>query len=357
MVENGMEKTQLADVDATQMVQPADRTQMAVTVTCPVCGVANQAGEEYCVDCGFLLSSTPVDVAEEAAPEALPKLVDIATGREFLLKPGENIVGRQDADVLLPHPTVSRKHAKLTVADGHYVLEDLESANGTFVTGAKIEPGQQVHVQSGTEISFGSAVLRFEAPAPDVAIAAAEAVREVEEAEEREEEAEESVAVEQAAEEPTPPPVESEKAQEEAADESEAAEIPVGDGIESEFKATPEQALEEPVQPVEIHEEAPTLARLVPQAGGDELVVRKGDNSVGRRPANDIVIPDPFVSGSHAVIAASDGDFTITDLGSTNGTTVNGEKLAPNAPRELSDGDEISFGESMYRFTTGASDE
>lgn len=350
MTENDVDKTQLADLDATRTVQGSDRTQMVAGVTCPVCGSTTHTGEDYCVDCGFLLSSEPVEV-EETVPNVLPKLVDVATGREFPLKPGENSVGRQDADVLLPHPTVSRRHAKITISDGEYILEDLGSSNGTIVAGEKVEPEQQVRLESGMEIYFGSAVLRFEAPGPDVAIAAAEAAREIEDAEEREKEAEESIEVEEAAEEPIPPPVEFEESEHEAADESEASEIEIELGVEPEFDATPAQSLEEPVQPVEIHEETPTLAQLVPQGGGEELLIREGNNAIGRRPANDIVIPDPYISGSHAVITAVDGSFTITDVGSTNGTSVNGDRLAPDDPRELNDGDEVTLGQSVFRFT------
>jgi pSer/pThr/pTyr-binding forkhead associated (FHA) protein len=353
MMENNVEKTQLASDNATQMmpVPGAEATQMAVSVTCPVCHSTTPGGEQYCSDCGFLLSSQPVEVVEDAVPPALAKLVDPTSGREFILNPGENTVGRENADVLVSHPTASRRHAKLTVADGKYMLEDLGSTNGTFVEDRKVEPGQPVEVEPGAEIRFGSATMRLEAPEPDIALAGAEAVREVEEAEEREELAEESVEVEEAAEEPEPPPVEAEETQHEAADESEAAEIPVEPGVEVDFEATPEQALQEPIQPVEIHEEAPTLARLVTEDGGEEYQIRQGENTIGRRPANNIVIPDPYVSGSHAVITAADGSFSLTDVGSTNGTLVNGERLAPNEPRQLSDGDEVTFGQSVFRFT------
>ena len=39
----------------------ADRTQMAVSQTCPVCQTSKPPGEIYCAECGFLLSSTPSD--------------------------------------------------------------------------------------------------------------------------------------------------------------------------------------------------------------------------------------------------------------------------------------------------------
>lgn len=48
-------------------------------------------------------------------------------------------IGREDCDVLLPDPEVSRNHARMTMASGRVVVEDLGSRNGTFVNGARIE--------------------------------------------------------------------------------------------------------------------------------------------------------------------------------------------------------------------------
>lgn len=358
--EQGTEKTQLANGinNATQMMPTpgAEATQMAVSVTCPVCHSVTPGGEMYCNDCGFLLSSEPVEVAAEAIPSILAKMVETSTGREFILNPGENTIGRENADVLVTHPTASRKHAKITVVDGKYILEDVGSSNGTFIGSKKVEPGQPVEVEPGTEITFGSAVLRLDTPAPDVAISGADAVHEIEQAEDLEKQEEEFAEIEEADKEAVPSAAEDEAEEETAAEESEEAEIPIAPGVEASFDATPEQALEAPIEPVELTEEEPVLARLVPTAGGEEFQLKQGENTVGRRPGNSIIIPDPYTSGSHAVITAGEDNFVLTDLGSTNGTSVNGEKLNPNEPRTLSDGDEITFGQATFRFEKGIVD-
>ena len=49
--------------------------------------------------------------------------------------------------------------------------------------------------------------------------------------------------------------------------------------------------------------------------------------SIGRRPGNDVVLRDPSVSGSHAVLHRVDTSTYIEDLDSTNGTHVNGERV------------------------------
>ncbi|TMB48125.1 MAG: FHA domain-containing protein [Chloroflexi bacterium] len=70
--------------------------------------------------------------------------------------------------------------------------------------------------------------------------------------------------------------------------------------------------------------------------------------SIGRAPDNDVVVGDPATSGHHGRIEVRGGSFWISDLGSTNGTLVNGE---PVIDRELSDGDQIAIGQNTIRFT------
>ena len=69
-----------------------------------------------------------------------------------------------------------------------------------------------------------------------------------------------------------------------------------------------------------------------------------GAVSVGRRPDNSICLEDANVSKYHAVIEERGGEFWVSDLGSSNGTTVNGAKLS--APRKLRDQDVIGVGGS-----------
>ncbi|MET0910553.1 MAG: FHA domain-containing protein, partial [Ilumatobacteraceae bacterium] len=79
---------------------------------------------------------------------------------------------------------------------------------------------------------------------------------------------------------------------------------------------------------------------------GHDLVVLdegRGPLSIGSNPHNDLVIADdPTVSRVHARLEHVGPAWCITDLGSTNGTTVNGERLF--APRTVFDRDEIVLG-------------
>lgn len=71
--------------------------------------------------------------------------------------------------------------------------------------------------------------------------------------------------------------------------------------------------------------------------------------SIGRMPECDVVLADHNVSRRHAEVRRKDGGFVVVDLGSTNGTKVNGAGVRE---RRLSDGDEITVGASTLRFET-----
>ncbi|MBQ8588620.1 MAG: FHA domain-containing protein [Clostridia bacterium] len=80
----------------------------------------------------------------------------------------------------------------------------------------------------------------------------------------------------------------------------------------------------------------------------DTYAVRE-NTFVGRARKNDICIPAPFMSGVHAKIFFADGEFYIEDLGSTNGTLVNG-KYTGNYTVPLKSGDKIGFGNIKFVF-------
>jgi len=80
----------------------------------------------------------------------------------------------------------------------------------------------------------------------------------------------------------------------------------------------------------------------------DTYAVRE-NTSIGRTRKNDICIPAPFMSKVHARIFFADGDFYIEDLGSTNGTMVNG-KYVGNYTVPLKSGDKIGFGDIKFVF-------
>jgi FHA domain len=93
-------------------------------------------------------------------------------------------------------------------------------------------------------------------------------------------------------------------------------------------------------------------ARLVVVQGGGGL--RVGDFfeigsgiTIGRAPGSDIVIDDNYTSGSHARVYGADGSVYLEDLNSTNGTYVNGRRVATRA--ELRSDDLVRIGEAELR--------
>lgn len=70
--------------------------------------------------------------------------------------------------------------------------------------------------------------------------------------------------------------------------------------------------------------------------------------TIGRLPECDVTISDPNVSRKHAEIRRHGNEFVIVDLGSTNGTRLNGSNVT--GERRLRDGDEIAVGSTVIRF-------
>jgi hypothetical protein len=73
----------------------------------------------------------------------------------------------------------------------------------------------------------------------------------------------------------------------------------------------------------------------------------EGRARIGRSEENDVFLVDPSVSRAHAVVEIDGTDPVVRDLGSTNGTYVNGERVEA---RLLRDGDELTFGNTLMRF-------
>ncbi len=67
---------------------------------------------------------------------------------------GESVVGRdRSCAIVLEHPAVSRRHARITLSGSTCVLEDLKSANGTYVNNTRIE---RAKLKAGDVVRFGA---------------------------------------------------------------------------------------------------------------------------------------------------------------------------------------------------------
>jgi hypothetical protein len=180
-------------------------------ITCDRCKTENLDGSQYCDECGAPLrpngrpsphkhdhgdghngAHAPVQGSQ---PEFAGKRVSAglsfsairtpnkpharlviekgrSSGKQFMLSDTEAQIGRWDADGGIfpdvdldtddPEAKVSRRHARITLSNGQYFLEDLGSTNGTFINrGKRLPPGQRQALCDGDEIIVGKTFLRF----------------------------------------------------------------------------------------------------------------------------------------------------------------------------------------------------
>lgn len=86
------------------------------------------------------------------------------TGQEINVQ-RDMLVGRhQDAEILLQSTDISRKHAALLFRDDHIWVKDLNSTNGTFVNGERVEQEQEIELHDGDMLQFASFMFMILAP-------------------------------------------------------------------------------------------------------------------------------------------------------------------------------------------------
>jgi ABC transport system ATP-binding/permease protein len=295
----------------------AMRTQMGGTIACPVCKTTTPMMEAYCGECGYLLSSAPMpdlEVPSEEAPVA--ELVDLTDGRRHSLRAGVNTIGRQGTDVLVNEGTVSRVHARVTIEGDTITVEDLGSSNGTKVGSTRLSANQPTPAALGTELKFGNWRVVLESGGTNAAATTIMSGA--------------TIAI--------PADI--------SVDRTIVGVPPVMTALSDE--ATPE--IQNPKS--KIQNQSPAVALLQKTQGpGTDISLPEGRVTVGRRPENTVVLTnDAYISGRHAEIVTDGTETYITDLGSTNGTQVNGQKLTPQERQLLLEGDEVQLGQTRYLY-------
>lgn len=87
------------------------------------------------------------------------------------------------------------------------------------------------------------------------------------------------------------------------------------------------------------------LGELLPVGGGDPIPLLKSPLLVGRRESCDIVLRFPNVSGSHCELSIDGGYWTVRDMGSSNGTKVNGARVSE---QRLDPGDTLTIAKHQF---------
>jgi pSer/pThr/pTyr-binding forkhead associated (FHA) protein len=287
-------------------------------------------------------------------------------GQVFAVR-GEMLIGREGCDIPLKSEHASRKHAKVTLAGDVLRLEDLGSANGTFVNEEQIKESE---LKPGDEVRFDTDVFVVDGPKQKAAPKpAADDNKTVLRPALKEKEPKKEAAAKKPAEEKKPKPAEEKKP--EPAEEKPAAE-----------KATPpaEEKPEEPQRGAWYERETPhgtrkvdagdlrdqfaqgatQIVRGVKEVEMPSLIGASGDwtgrvikldketMTVGRS-GTDIVLDEPSVSSKHAQIVRDGNRWKVVDLMSANGVYVNGKKTQVSF---LGPGDAVRFGRLEMRFVT-----
>ena len=95
------------------------------------------------------------------------------------------------------------------------------------------------------------------------------------------------------------------------------------------------------------------MARLIlATAEGQQAIELRPINSLGRHPNNSIQLLDKIVSKEHCIVEQREGMFILRDLGSLNGTYINGERV--RGEQMLRHGDEIALGSTRARYDDGS---
>nr|WP_208828045.1 FHA domain-containing protein [Streptomyces ficellus] len=302
----------------------------------------------------------------------MPELVLELNGRTWTLDPSRSYnLGRDpQGDLVIDDARVSWRHATVSWNGRSWVIEDHGSTNGTYVQGQRIHqmeigPGSAVHLGNATDgprvsltdaaAGAGAGAYSAQAAAPQVA-AQAPAPQAAHQA----------------------PPQQAWQQQAPAAPHQQPAQQ--GWPQQAPAHQQPPQAHQAPAHQAPAQPHAPAAQPHVPhqQSGASEQYAQKVPGQGGGAPAapvhaerspttfhqlamgrvmrigraleNELVVSDLQVSRHHAEFHATpDGRFEIRDLGSHNGTYVNGQPLAKSGSALIGPNDIVGVGHSTFR--------
>ncbi|MFE5795486.1 FHA domain-containing protein [Streptomyces sp. NPDC056503] len=295
-------------------------------------------------------------MGERPVAPAAPGLVLLVDGVAKRMDPGRVYrVGRDPtSDIVLSDARASWHHAVLSAAGGQWTLADEDSTNGTYADGVRVRvprvvgPGTVVrfgHPQDGPRAVLTTSPGEPAAPAAEPAPAPEPA--------------------------PTPEPAEEEAAPAPARPPAPAPAAPPSERGPAPRERRP-AADPDPLAPPGSYAAAPDAE---PVPGGGAGVARPAGVSrpgatgtfrrptairplpehrvrIGRAPDNDVVVADLVVSRHHAeLLARPDGTYWIHDLGSHNGTFLNGRAVA--GPVRVTADDIVGIGRSAFCLAGG----
>ncbi|MDA5283778.1 FHA domain-containing protein [Streptomyces sp. Isolate_45] len=264
----------------------------------------------------------------------MPELVLELNGRTWTLDPSRSYsLGRDpQGDVVIDDARVSWRHATITWNGRNWGIEDHGSTNGTYVRGARV---QQTELVPGTPVHLGNAT---DGPRLDLTAAAPAAAQ--------------SAPAYQA------PAAQGQAHQQAPAYRAPAQQQPWEQQPQHQQQAHHQQPQHQGRQPHVPQQQAGGPAQTAPNPGYHDHrspttfhqlslghVMR-----IGRALENELVVSDLQVSRHHAEFRSMPGGrFEIHDLGSHNGTYVNGQPLAKSGTALLGPNDIVGVGHSTFR--------
>ncbi|MFC9343159.1 FHA domain-containing protein [Streptomyces sp. NPDC057020] len=296
----------------------------------------------------------------------VPELVLELNGRTWTLDPSRSYTLGRDpqGDLVIDDARVSWRHATISWGGRSWVIEDHGSTNGTFLQGQRIH---QVEIGPGSAVHLGNAT---DGPRLNLAAAGAPAHQQAPVAHQQQAPAHQ---------------VPAHQAAEQAAQaEWITHQAPPQQGQQQVPQQNWQQQGPPPVHPQAAPQQVPhqqghggpveQLAQKVPGQGGGAAgpSAAYADRSpttfhqlslgrvmrIGRALENELVVSDLQVSRNHAEFHATpDGRFEIRDLGSHNGTYVNGQPITKGGSALLGPQDIVGVGHSTFRLVGGQLEE
>ena len=184
----GADLRSAAPAGLASVMLPAESGPVAPGEICTTCNHINREGAAFCENCGTALSSSPLPVyqppiapaapvpsAQLAAPPAMASRLVIQGSNTSLELPqdkAEIVLGREDAvSGVFPEINlepfgaqdagVSRRHLKIHHSGRSWMVEDLNSINGSFLNRQRLVPGQPTQLKHGDELRVGKLALIF----------------------------------------------------------------------------------------------------------------------------------------------------------------------------------------------------
>ena len=308
-----------------------------------------------------LIEAILVPVVSSAPPEVKALLKETYLSQTRVIT-----VGRAEgASLPVKHSSISRRHAEISYANGHYALRDLQSKNGTFVNGERLDKDAVSLLKSGDAVRFGDVSFAFQMREVDPSasmlltkqnfhllshgVNVEHKGTEVDEVTKR---SAHDNAVAERAEHRTilaSPPSNSATPATPASTKRttlDSWDQPMLNADGSVLFPGTSSAV--PANVIATMSETPALVAVV-QGKPQVFLLKQGKSAIiGRDKGNQITLADISVSRRHAEVFPGPNGMTIRDLGSSNGVLVNQTRI--DNPYRLSHGDRINIGSIVAYF-------